>query len=106
MNKAALITVVAEKIGASKKTTEQIIDALLDTITDRIKAGEEVTLTGFGRFSSRLRSARLGVDPLNPTQKIQMPAVLVPKFKAGKALKDSLKANTEQAAQKPTSVIA
>lgn len=75
--------------------TEQVIDALLATITEQIKNGEEVTLTGFGRFSSRLRSARLGVDPLNPTQKIQMPAILVPKFKAGKALKDTLKANTK-----------
>lgn len=99
MNKASLISVLAEKTGVSKKTTEQIIDALLSTITEHIKTGEEVTLTGFGRFSSRMRSARLGVDPLNPTQKIQMPAVLVPKFKAGKALKDSLKANTDKVAE-------
>ena len=92
MNKATLINVIAEQTGVSKKTTEQVIDVLLETITQRIKAGEEVTLTGFGRFSSRVRTARLGVDPLNPTQKIQMPEVLVPKFKAGKALKDALKA--------------
>ncbi len=95
MNKAVLISVIAETTGVSKKMTEQVIDALLATITEQIKNGEEVTLTGFGRFSSRLRSARLGVDPLNPTQKIQMPAILVPKFKAGKALKDTLKANTK-----------
>lgn len=91
MNKASLISAIAEKTRVSKKTAEQVVDALLAVITERIKAGEEVTLTGFGRFSSRMRTARLGVDPLNPTQKIQMPAVLVPKFKSGKALKDALK---------------
>lgn len=91
MNRVALVSIVAGKVGLSKKATEAVIAALLATITEQIKAGDEVNLTGFGRFSSRLRSARLGVDPLNPTQKIQMPAVLVPKFKAGKALKDTLK---------------
>lgn len=91
MNKVALISLIAEKTGLSKKASAEVIDALLDIITEQIKAGDEVNLTGFGHFSSRLRSARLGVDPLNPTQKIQMPALLVPKFKAGKALKDRLK---------------
>lgn len=96
MNKAVLISLLAEKTGVSKKTAEEILEALLTTITESIAAGQDVNLTGFGRFSSRLRTARLGVDPLNPTQKIQMPAVLVPKFKAGKALKDSLKGVTQQ----------
>ena len=91
MNKMALISAVAEKTGLSKKAVSAVLEEILTTITEQIKAGGEVNLAGFGRFSSRLRSARLGVDPLNPTQKIQMPAVQVPKFKAGKALKDSLK---------------
>jgi len=91
MNKATLIDAIVAKTGVNKKTVESVLDVLLDTITATIKAGDFVTLTGFGKFSARLRSARMGVDPLNPTQKIQMPAVLVPKFKAGKALKDSLK---------------
>lgn len=91
MNKATLIDAIVAKTGVNKKTVESVLDVLLDTITATIKAGDFVTLTGFGKFSARLRSARMGVDPLKPTQKIQMPAVLVPKFKAGKALKDSLK---------------
>jgi DNA-binding protein HU-beta len=91
MNKATLIDAIVAKTGVNKKTVESVIDTLLDTVTATIKVGDIVTLTGFGKFSARLRSARLGVDPLNPKQKIQMPAVLVPKFKAGKALKDSLK---------------
>lgn len=91
MNKATLIDTIVAKTGASKKTVALFVDVMLDTITATIKAGDFVTLTGFGKFSARLRSARMGVDPLNPTRKIQMPAVLVPKFKAGKALKDTLK---------------
>lgn len=91
MNKATLIETIVAKTGLTKNTVEAVIDALLEVITRTIKQGDVVSLTGFGKFSSRLRSARMGVDPLNPSQKIQMPAVLVPKFKAGKALKDTLK---------------
>lgn len=92
MNKAALIDAIVQQTGATKKLVEEIIDSMLSTITTQIKSGDTVNLTGFGKFSARMRTARLGVDPLNPTQKIQMPAVLVPKFKSGKTLKDSLKA--------------
>lgn len=91
MNKAELISLVAKQTDLTKKSVETVIDACLAVTTAQMKLGQVVNLTGFGRFSARLRSARLGVDPLNPTQKIQMPAVLVPKFKAGKALKDALK---------------
>lgn len=93
MNQFTLISLIAEKTNLSKKSVEAMLDAMLEIVTDALRADEVVNLTGFGRFSSRMRTARLGVDPLNPTQKIQMPAVLVPKFKAGKALKDSLKGN-------------
>lgn len=92
MNKAALIETIAQRTGFTKKTVEAVIDTMLSSISTQIKSGDTVNLTGFGKFSARLRTARLGVDPLNPTQKIQMPAVLVPKFKSGKTLKDSLKA--------------
>lgn len=91
MNQFTLISLIAEKTNLSKKSVEAMLDAMLEIVTDAIRADQVVNLTGFGRFSSRMRTARLGVDPLNPTQKIQMPAVLVPKFKAGKALKDALK---------------
>ena len=56
-----------------------------------VKKGEEVVLTGFGAFSVKQRAARTGVNPQNPSEKIQIPAVKVPKFKSGKALKDALK---------------
>ena len=91
MNKSQLAKKVAEKTGQSEKDAERSIDATLEVITDSMKSDEEVMLTGFGVFSGRHRHARTGVNPQNPTEKIQIPEVLVPKFKAGKALKDALK---------------
>ena len=86
MNKAELIEVISEKVGVSKKETEDVIDTMLDTITGKLKEGQEVTLTGFGAFSARTRKGRVGVNPRNPAEKIDIPSVTVPKFKAGKNL--------------------
>lgn len=91
MNKAELIFKLAEKTGLAKKQVENFLEKFEELIIETIKAGNEVTLTGFGTFSAKKREARMGVNPQNPTQKIQIPAVTVPKFKAGKALKDALK---------------
>lgn len=91
MNKAELIENISEKVGVAKKEVEGVIDAMLDTITTRIKEGQEVTLTGFGAFSARTRKGRVGVNPRNPSEKIDIPSVTVPKFKAGKNLKEALK---------------
>lgn len=92
MNKAELSQIMSEKANLSKKEAEDFINNMLDVIMERLKKGEEVVLTGFGAFSAKTRAARAGVNPQNPTEKIQIPAVRVPKFKAGKALKDTLKA--------------
>lgn len=91
MNKAELIDAIAQKLNLQKKQVEDMIDTLLATITSAMKEGKEVTLTGFGTFMPKLRSARGGVNPLNPKERIQIPAVTIPKFKAGKNLKDALK---------------
>jgi DNA-binding protein HU-beta len=91
MNKAELVTKIAEKIGLSKKQAEETIEYFTDVVTETLKAGGEVTIAGFGSFSAKQRAGRTGVNPQNPTEKIQIPPVVVPKFKAGKALKDSLK---------------
>ena len=93
MNKAKLSEVVAQKVGISKKQAEDAIDCITDTITETIKGGGEVTITGFGAFSARRRAGREGVNPRNPAEKIDIPSVVVPKFKAGKSLKDALKKN-------------
>lgn len=91
MNKAELSEVIASKVGISKKQSEDILELITGTITETIKNGGEVTLTGFGTFSARERKGRIGVNPRNPSEKITIPNVRVPKFKAGKNLKDTLK---------------
>ncbi|MAF13544.1 MAG: DNA-binding protein [Parcubacteria group bacterium] len=91
MNKAELIDVISEKVGISKKETEDVLDTLTNTIIKKLQDGEEVTLTGFGAFSARTRKGRVGVNPRNPSEKIDIPSVVVPKFKAGKNLKEALK---------------
>ncbi|MBI2444260.1 MAG: HU family DNA-binding protein [Candidatus Magasanikbacteria bacterium] len=91
MNKAELAQMLAEKMNISKKESEDMLNNFVDLVIATLKKGEEVVLTGFGAFMSKTRAARTGVNPQNPTEKIQIPAVRVPKFKAGKALKDALK---------------
>lgn len=91
MNKAELIEAIAEKTQVSRKQAEDMVEAMVGTIISTLKAGGEVTITGFGAFLAKTRAGRMGVNPQNPTQKIQIPTVVVPKFKAGKALKDALK---------------
>lgn len=91
MNKAELAQVLAEKLNISKKEAEDMVNTTVDVITSTLQKGDEVVLTGFGAFSVKQRAARTGVNPQNPSEKIQIQAVKVPKFKAGKALKDALK---------------
>ena len=92
MNKAELAQLLAEKLNVSKREAEDMLNAFVDLTIAELKKGGEVVLTGFGAFMVKQRAARMGVNPQNPSQKIQIPAVRVPKFKAGKALKDALKA--------------
>lgn len=91
MNKASLAQALAEKLNLTKKEAEEIVNSTIEIMIATLKKGEEVILTGFGAFSVRQRASRAGVNPQNPSQKIMIPAVKVPKFKAGKALKDALK---------------
>ena len=90
-NKYDLADAIVAKTGLAKKDVEVVINAMLKSITETLKAGGAITLTGFGTFSAKFRSARAGVNPQKPNERIQIPSVTVPKFKAGKALKDSLK---------------
>jgi DNA-binding protein HU-beta len=91
MNKAELAQNISEKVGTSKKEAEAMVEAMTDIITATLKSGGEVGIAGFGAFSAKTRAGRMGVNPQNPSQKIQIPPVTVPKFKAGKGLKDALK---------------
>ena len=89
MNKAELINAVAEKADVSKKDAEAVISATLETITAALKEGDKVQLVGFGSFEVKKRAARMGRNP-KTKESIEIPASVVPVFKAGKALKESV----------------
>lgn len=95
MKKAELIEAIADKVGVNKSQAEAFLDAFENVIISALRKGDDVTLTGFGTFMAKERSARMGVNPQNPSERIQIPAVTVPKFKAGKTLKDALKQKAE-----------
>jgi len=89
ITKEELIEAVA-KVCDSKKQANDAVNELLDSITKFLTKGQKVTLTGFGTFNVSKRAARMGVNPRTGA-KIKIPARTVPKFKAGKALKDAVK---------------
>jgi len=89
MTKEELVEAVA-KFCDSKRQANDAVNALLDSITKALIKGEKVTLTGFGTFSVSKRAARMGVNPRTGA-KIKISARKVPKFKAGKSLKDAVK---------------
>ena len=89
MNKAELIAAVAEKAGLSKKDTEAVINATLNTITAALQDEEKVQLVGFGSFEMKKRAARTGLNP-RTKEPVEIAATQVPVFKAGKALKDAV----------------
>ena len=89
MNKAELINSVAATAEVSKKEAEAVITATLDAITAALKEGDKVQLVGFGSFEVKKRAARVGRNP-KTKEAIEIPESVVPVFKAGKALKDSV----------------
>ena len=89
MNKTQLIQVVAEKTNLSKKDSEAAVSAMLEVITDALCDGDKVQLVGFGSFEVKKREARVGRNP-KTKESIEIPASVVPVFKAGKALKDEV----------------
>ena len=89
MNKAELISAVAANADVSKKEAETVIAAALDVITAALQEGEKVQLVGFGSFEVKKRAARVGRNP-QTKEAVEIPASVVPVFKAGKALKDTV----------------
>lgn len=89
MNKAELINAVAAATEFSKKDAEAAVTATFEAITAALQEGDKVQLVGFGSFEVKKRAARVGRNPkTNAT--IEIPASVVPVFKAGKALKDAV----------------
>jgi DNA-binding protein HU-beta len=89
MNKAELIAKTAEKAGLSKKDSEKVVNAAIDSIAEALASGDKVQLVGFGVFEVKERAARMGRNP-KTKEAIEIPASKTPVFKAGKALKDTV----------------
>lgn len=89
MTKADLVNAIAEKAGLSKVDAEKALKAFTEAVTKTLKKGDKVALVGFGTFSVGKRAARTGKNP-QTGKAIKIPAAKVPKFKAGKALKDTV----------------
>lgn len=91
MNKMELVEAIASKASVSKSEAEKVLNSMIEVVTDNLKVDKDVTITGFGSFSISHRKERQGVNPQNPSEKITIPAMKVPKFTAGKTLKDAVR---------------
>ena len=89
MNKSQLIDKIAAGADISKAAAGRALDAVIASVTDSLKAGDDVALVGFGSFTVRERSARAGRNP-QTGKEIKIAAAKVPAFRAGKALKDAV----------------
>lgn len=89
MTKAELISLIAEKGAYSKKDAEKALSTVIDSISETLANGEKISLVGFGTFEVRDQAAKDSINPLTK-QPVHVPAKRVPKFKAGKALKDAV----------------
>ena len=87
MNKAELVSAIADKAELSKKDAEAALKAFTDVIAEELKKGEKIQLVGFGTFEVSERAARTGRNP-QTGEEMTIPASKAPKFKAGKALND------------------
>jgi DNA-binding protein HU-beta len=86
-----LVSAMADKTGLSKKDAEAALKAFTDVVAEELKKGEKIQLVGFGTFEISERAARTGRNP-QTGKEMTIPASKAPKFKAGKALKDSINA--------------
>ncbi len=87
VNKKVLADKVAEENGITKKLALEVIDSLFASMTEALKEGNKVDITGFGKFEVKERAARTGINP-QTKEPIEIAATKVPGFKASKSLKD------------------
>ena len=90
MNKTEFIEAVAKEAGATKAAATQVVNAALAVVSKSLKKGNAIQITGFGTFDVVKRAARKGRNPATGKE-IKIAASKAPRFKAGKALKDSVK---------------
>ena len=91
MTKQEFVDQVANKSGLNRRDAAKAVDAFLESVTETLKRRDSVSFTGFGKFTTQARAARQGVNPRNPTERVQIPATTVPKFSAGSQLKQAVK---------------
>ena len=89
MNKTELVAAIAEKTQLTKKDSEMALKAFINVVSEELKKGEKIQLVGFGTFEVSDRAARTGKNPQTGSA-IDIPASKAPKFKAGKALKETV----------------
>lgn len=91
MTKQEFVSEVARRSQLTSRDAGKAVEAFLETVSDTLKRGGEINFTGFGKFTTQERAARTGVNPRDPSQKIEIPAARVPKFSAGSSLKAAVK---------------
>jgi len=90
MNKQDLVNAIHEKLGGTKVQAEEVVETIISSIVKTLKSGGEVSIAGLGIFSAKVRAARTARNP-RTGETVNVPAMKVPKFRAAKALKDSVK---------------
>ena len=90
MNKQAIAEAVQGVLGGTKADAERAVETVFDSIAEALKRGDDVSVAGFGIFSAKMRAARTARNP-RTGESIQVQAMRVPKFKAGKGLKDAVR---------------
>ena len=90
MNKTEFVSKIAKETELSGARAGQVVQAVLDEIQSALARGDDVAFAGFGKFSVSNRAARTGVNPQDPTKKVQIPARRVPRFTPGAVLKSTV----------------
>ena len=91
MTKQEFVDQLASKADFSRRDAAKAVDAFLDTVTETLRGGQDITFTGFGKFSTQRGAARQGVNPRNPSEKVTIPAATVPRFSPGSSLKQAVR---------------
>jgi DNA-binding protein HU-beta len=91
MNKLELIDILAARLGVTHGEAERMLNIFINIIYEQLRSGGKVNISGFGQFVVSHRKARLGVNPRLPSQRITIPELNTPKFRAGEAFKEAVK---------------
>ena len=91
MKKIDFVETLAAKLGITFSEAERFLNTATELIYSTLNSGDCVNISGFGKFSISHRASRIGVNPRNPSQKITIPELNTPKFKAGEAFKEAIK---------------